>query len=152
MSMKVLPKLLFFTHNDDDWTGEEKIMFKLVLPLTNVLIDKYLQYENSAISKDILKALKILVLNNKEKLSKDNFIRLIGPFPKEKICFDELIKVTSQNNLSSWDQNQANKSLLDELKDFVQKTEPRKESVAILLKKLVASTSEVRLYFYFHTK
>ena len=75
MCTKIIPKLLYFVQNSDDWTGDDKIMSKLVLPLTNVLIDNFLKFEHTSISQEILETLKILVLNNKDKLSKNNFIR-----------------------------------------------------------------------------
>ena len=139
MCTKIIPKLLYFVQNSDDWTGEDKIMSKLVLPLTNVLIDNFLKFEHTPISQEILETLKILVLNNKDKLSKNNFIRLIGPFPENRDCFDELKAATSGQN----DSMNLEKSLMDEMTDFVSKKEPRKETVEILLKKFVESTSEV---------
>ena len=147
MCTKIIPKLLYFVQNSDDWTGEDKIMSKLVLPLTNVLIDNFLKLEHTPISQEILETLKILVLNNKDKLSKNNFIRLIGPFPKNRDCFDELKAATSgQICINMEDKNESvnlKKSLIDEMTDFVSKIEPRKETVEILLKKFVESTGEV---------
>ena len=147
MCTKIIPNLLYFVQNFDDWTEEDKIMSKLVLPLTNVLIDNFLKLEHTPISQDILETLKILVLNNKDKLSKNNFIRLIGPFPKNRDCFDELKAATSgQICINMEDKNESmnlEKSLMDEMTDFVSKKEPRKETVEILLNKLVESTSEV---------
>jgi hypothetical protein len=147
MCTKIIPNLLYFVQNSDDWTGEDKIMSKLILPLTNVLIDNFLKFEHTSISQEILETLKILVLNNKDKLSKNNFIRLIGPFPKDRNCFDVLKAATSgQICINMEDKNESmslEKSLIDEMTDFVSKIEPRKETVEILLNKLVESTSEV---------
>jgi hypothetical protein len=142
MCTKIIPKLLYFVQNSDDWTGEDKIMSKLVLPLTNVLIDNFLKLEHTPISQEILETLKILVLNNKDKLSKNNFIRLIGPFPKDRNCFD-VLKAATSGQICIDESMNLEKSLMDEMTDFVSKKEPRKETVEILLKKLVESTSEV---------
>ena len=151
MVMKIIPRVIRFTQDNDDWTKEEQIMSKLVIPLTNALIDKYVEYEDNLIGQDILQCLTILVVQNKDKLSKNNFIRLIGPFPKDKDGFNELISVTSAGQVCvvMEDKNESmnlDKSLIDEMTDFSVKDEPRKEAVEILLKKMVESSSEVKLH------
>ena len=150
--MKIIPRIIRFTKNNDDWTKEEEIMSKLVIPLTNALIDKYVEYEeDNLIAQDILQCLVILIVHNKEKLSKNKFIRKIGPFPKDKDGFNELINVTNAGQVCvvMEDKNESmnlDKSLVDEMSDFSVKEEPRKEAVEILLKKMVESSNEVKLH------
>ena len=148
MALRILPQVIEIQASiDNDWTREENIMCKLILPLTNILIKKYQECENDTLRREIIKVLNMIVLENKDKLLRNNFIRLIGPFPKQSNDFQELKLATNGDiNLVMDKEETVNleKNLNDELTDFVLRTQHSKEHLESLFQKLKCSTIELK--------
>lgn len=146
VTLAILPKLVqFHAVLDKDWTAQECVMSRLVQPLINALIGTFLNHEGTNIAQDALDIMKMIVLDNKRKLATDNYVRLLGPFPKGRECFKELLEVTNgELNLVMDKEESVNlsKNLVDEMKDFVRINHHTVETVNVLLAKIKESTEQ----------
>ena len=139
LSMKIFMKLLnIHSKLNRDWHSEVQVMSKLIRPLTSTLIDICVENEGTELFTLSLECLDYIIIENDNMFTKE-FLRLIGPFPKNKPYFNNLIEKTTGINEKSME---FDVSLKEELQDFVE-TDNRFETLESLKFKLTSSRGEL---------